>query len=109
MFVKIKGSEDIAVAAEAPMYDVEWSESKAEGGEPLQNDAATRFVTDDACTAAARDALGNGTLILAMNWSSMEAVVHAASGTNVKHEVFVDSILGTVSWKAYNNLSPTKR
>ncbi len=49
-------------------------------------------MTDDASTAAATDALGNCTLILAKNWSSMEAVVHAASGTNVKHEVFVNSI-----------------
>jgi hypothetical protein len=34
-------SGDVAVAAEAPMYDVEWRESNAEGGDPLQNDAAT--------------------------------------------------------------------
>ncbi len=44
MFVKIKGSEDIADAVEAPMYNVEWSESNAEGGDPLQNDAATLFL-----------------------------------------------------------------
>jgi hypothetical protein len=79
MFVKGKGSGDVAVAAEAPMYDVEWSESNAEGDGPQQSDAATLFVTDDASTATATGALMNCTSILAKNWSSVEAVVNADS------------------------------
>ena len=89
MFVKVKGSVDVAVAAEAPMYDVEWSESNAEGDGPQQSEAATLFVTDDASTATATGALMNCTSILAKNWSSVEAVVNAASSSNVKHVVFV--------------------
>ena len=66
--IEVKGSGDVSVAAEAPMYDVEWRENNAKGGDPLQNDAATLVVMNDASTMAATGALVNCTSRSGLRW-----------------------------------------